>query len=134
MQMPATANTRAARMRPCPPARSSVQRIRPRAPRTNSSAQIAHANAIGIAQAASTSVRLEFWRDRTMAAGTTSAATRAVKNAREARWLLLRVRAANGGGRNRASDHTGHGDERQDVWKGLEQHCCRVRVGREPER
>src|SRR5882672_8021078 len=120
--MPATARNTAARERPVPPAFSSVRRTRPRAPRTKRSAATPQPKATGIAHAASTSVNPEDCRDSTTATGTARSATRPASTASDARWLLLRIGAANGGRRNGTPDHARHRDEREDVRKGLEQH------------
>src|SRR5882757_7129908 len=103
-----------------PPARSSVQRIRPRAPREKRSAAIPQARATGIAQTASIRRTPAVCRESTTATGTAATARSPRSTATEARWLLLRVRAANGGGRDRAADHAGDRDEGQHVGQCLE--------------
>src|SRR4051812_42927718 len=70
----------------------------------------------------------------TIAAGTASAPTRPRTTASDARWLLLDVGAANCCGWNRAADHTGDGDQRQDIRKRLEEYRRRVGVRGESER
>src|SRR5690348_4554507 len=127
--MPATPRTTPVRMRVAPPARSSERRIRPRAPRTKSSAATPQAAASGIAQAASIRLIPAVWRARRIPPGTASVPTRPSSTAIEARWLLLRIGTADGGGRNRAADHTGHGDERQGVGQRLEENGVRAPVG-----
>src|SRR4051794_28209245 len=133
-QMPATPRTRPSRMRPQPPACSSVQRIRPPAPRAKSRAAIPHAAATGTAHTASTSRTPAVCRDTTTAAGTTTVATRPRTTASDARWLLLDVGAANSCRWDRAADHAGDGDQRQDVRKRLEEYRRRVGVRGEAER
>src|SRR4051812_45477038 len=132
--MPATPSTRPSRMRPKPPAFSSVQRMRPPAPREKRSAASPQPRATGIAQTASRRRTPAVCRETTTATGTAATARRPRRTANEARWLLLRVRAATGGGRNRAADHTGDRDERQDVRQRLEDYRRRVGVRGEPER
>src|SRR5437660_12902567 len=63
----------------------------------------------------------------------TSAATARGLRAR-GRLLLLRVRASNRGGGNRAADHSGDRDQRQHVRQGLEERSGRLAVGvRQPQ-
>src|SRR5436190_10429201 len=132
--MPATPSTRPSRIRPTPPARSSVLRILPPAPRAKSSAAIPQTAATGIAQTASRRRTPVVWRERATAAGTAATPARPSRTASEARWLLLRIRASDGGGRDRAADHAGDSDQGEHVRQGLEEHRRRVGVLGEPER
>ena len=63
-----------------------------------------------------------------IAAGTDATATRPERaTASEARWLLLLTYGlAIGCGRDRAADHAGDGDQRQDVRQRLEEHGVRA--------
>src|SRR5438067_4760021 len=122
------------RIRPRPPARSSVRWIRPPAPRAKRIATRPATTATGIAYAASRSETPAVACATATPAGTASAATRPKSAASDARWLLLRVRAANGGGRHRAADDAGHGDQGEDVRQCLEEHGRGVGVDREAER
>src|SRR4051812_18618122 len=122
------------RIRPAPPARSSVQRMRPPAPRTKASAAIPQTAATGIAQAASITPTPVVSCASPTAAGTASTATRPSSTPSDARWLLLDVRPSNGGGRYRAADHAGDRNQGQDVGERLEEHGRGVGVHGEPER
>src|SRR5204862_158395 len=126
--MPATPSTRPSRIRPNPPARSSVLRILPPAPRAKSSAAIPQTAATGIAQTASRRRTPVVWRERATAAGTAATPARPSRTASEARWLLLRIRASDGGGRDRAADHAGDSDQGEHVRQGLEEHRRRGAV------
>ncbi len=83
--MPATARNRPRRILPDPPDRSSVQRIRPRAPRTKRSAATPQANASGIAKEASSRPMPALRHATATAAGTTSTAASPNTIASEAR-------------------------------------------------
>src|SRR3954470_12497374 len=132
--MPPSPRMRESRIRPEPPACSSVRRMRPPAPRAKRSAPTPQAAATGTAQTASSRWTPAVCRDMTIAAGTEIVATSPSRTASDARWLLLDVGAANGSGRDRAADHAGDGDQRQAVGKRLEEYRRRVRVCGEPER
>src|SRR3954468_21128188 len=134
MQIPAKPRRRPSFARPAPPARSSVAWIRPIAPRAKSIAKTPASAATGTAQPASTRVTPARRFDTTTPAGTASTATTPSSAARDARWLLLRVRPANSCWWNRASDDARDCDERQHVGERLEEHRGRVRVRGEPER
>src|SRR4051812_124676 len=134
MQIPAKPRRRPSFARPAPPARSSVAWIRPIAPRAKSIARTPARAATGTAQPASTRVTPARRFDTTTPAGTASTATPPSSAARDARWLLLRVRPANSCWWNRAPDDACDGDERQDVRECLEEHSGRVGVRGEPER
>src|SRR5260221_12938047 len=69
-----------------------------------------------------------------MPAGTAAKAISPRSSASDARWLLLRVRAANGGRWDRAPDHARDRHQGQDVWERLEQDGRRVGIDREAER
>src|SRR5581483_4079294 len=132
--MPATPRSVPSLIRPQPPARSSVARMRPPAPRANASAAAPQSAAIGIAHAASRSGIPAVRCATAIAPGTAATPTRPSTTATEARWLLLRVGASNGGGRGRAADDAGDGDQRQHVRERLEEDGGGVGVRREPER
>src|SRR5258707_1099325 len=132
--MPATPSTRPSRMRPKPPAFSSVHRMRPPAPREKRSAASPQPRATGIAQTASRRRTPAVCRETTTATGTAATARSPSRTANEARWLLLRVRAANRGGGNGGADHAGDGDERKYVRHRLEDYRRGVGVRGEPER
>src|SRR5690348_1898523 len=135
--MPATASQRVARRRPAPPARSSVRRIWPRAPRASSSAATLSAIPIGIAHTASRRWIFPVCRDAATAAGTTRTPHRAAISASEARWLgrlLLAVRLAIGCGRNGTADHAGDRNQRQDVRQYPEERRRGRRVDLQAER
>src|SRR6266404_888058 len=69
-----------------------------------------------------------------MPAGTAAKAISPRSSASDARWLLLRVRAANGGRWDRAPDHARDRDQGQDVWERLEEDGRRVGIDRKAER
>src|SRR5437588_5054491 len=128
---------------PVLPSRTCSQRRFARARRAITSATTARRNASGIAQPASSKPTRFERRETSIAAGSVSRLATANTNATQARVLLaafgvvtfqggrspassvlfslLDVRAASGGGWNRAADHAGHGDQGQDVRERLEE-------------
>src|SRR5260370_8468805 len=69
-----------------------------------------------------------------MPAVTAATAISPSSSASDARWLLLRVRAANGGRWDRAPDDARDRDQGQDIRERLEQDGGRVGVDRKSER
>src|SRR5207302_2914551 len=116
--MPRIRPTRATRS---PPARPRVRSARRRARRAKKMADKPRIAATGIPAAACSSfTRAESCANAT-AAGRAATARSPGASAPGAAGLLLLVGSANGGGRNRAADDAGNGDERQDVGQGLEE-------------
>src|SRR5437588_5014631 len=120
-QRPSTPRIRPARAAPSPPARPRVRSDRRRARRARTSAATPRSAATGAPAAAWTSLtRAESCASAT-AAGSAATARRPAASAAVAAGLLLRVGAANSGGRDRAADDARHGDQREDVGQGLEE-------------
>src|ERR687887_1065558 len=127
-QRPRTPRTRPARAAPSPPARPSVRSGRRRARRASHRAATPSTAATGIPPAAWRSfTRVETWASAT-AAGSAATASRPAASAPGAAGLLLLVGTANGGGRDRAADDAGDGDQRHDVRKGVEERAVDVAV------
>src|SRR5438105_4722743 len=121
MQRPRTPRIRPARAVPLPPACPSVRSARRNARRARTSAVIPRTAATGIPAAAWRSFTCGETCATATAAGSAATASRPAASAPGAAGLLLLVGTANGGGRDRAADHAGDGDQRQDVGQGLEE-------------
>src|SRR5919201_915166 len=127
-QRPRTPRTRPARAAPSPPARPSVRSERRRARRASQSAATPSTAATGIPPAAWRSfTRAETCASAT-AAGSAATASRPARKAPGAAGLLLLVGTANGGGRDRAADDAGDGDQREDVRERVEERAVDVAV------
>src|SRR4051794_29268033 len=110
--------------------------MRPR--RASSSARSARIPEAAVAATAWISVIVPDRCDAWIATGPTARASTPTTTEDRAnqferrRALLLSIRATDGCGRDRAADEAGHGDQREDVRKGLEERGRRAGVLRQP--